>query len=209
MNIIGIDFSLNKTGITIFDTITKEYKFFLFPYNFTDNNIKQFINCGVNVILRGDEVRLKEPTASEKVRNDVTNARNYAKLIVDTLKPYINKETIVAFEGSSFASKGNVALQLTAYRYILVDRLIDVMDIKNIFSYSPQTLKKTAECSQKGKSKNDMIEAFITYELGIKNLFQECLLNDKLQNKNAKWLDGVDDIIDSFFALQTYLKLEK
>lgn len=202
MNIIGIDFSLNKPSACVLSN--NKYSFYAWPYNIDEKFINALKENGVNVINRV-ESRYSGASSSDKVRNDIILSNNLANLIISTLNPFINSKTIFAFEGSSFASKGNVALQLTAWRYILVYKLSLLIPLNNIYSYSPLTLKSIAGCSKKGQKKEDMIKAFI--KKGPDCSFVKSLREGKLMRPKAtKWVDNVDDLIDAYWATETYLK---
>lgn len=200
--LIGIDFSLNKPAATVH--WLNSYAFYFWPYDMTETSIKKINESGVNVLPR-TEIRDKNLNSSEKVRQDIYNADLMTNLIITTLNPYLNSDTLIAFEGSSFASKGNVALQLTAYRYLLMHKLTKYTSLKNMYTYAPITLKKTAGCSEKGKSKRDMIISFSEFA-------QDCLLKVNIKNgslykkKSNNFIDGIDDIVDSFWALRTLIE---
>ena len=204
-NIIGIDFSLNKPCACVY--ANNQYSFYAWPYDINKKTLLALKEAGVNVIDR-IETRDKLPSSSDKVRHDITNSSNLATLIIDTLKPFINNKTIFSFEGSSFGSSGNIALQLTAYRYILIYKLTELIDVKNIYNYSPMTLKSIAGCSERGKKKEDMIRAFIS--LNIKSPLTIALKEGKLKKpKCDKWIDNVDDLIDSYYALECFREKER
>jgi len=204
-NYIGCDFSLNKPTICLLSNGL--YSFYSWPFNINPKSVQKIGESGVNIIER-TETRPKDLSASDLVRYDITNSNNLANSIIDTLNPFINKNTKFIFEGSSFASRGNIALQLTAWRYILVYKLSLVMSLDNIFSYSPQTLKATAHCSKKGMGKSDMIKVFI--EEGPEHEFRKHLIKGELFNKGGKkWIEIVDDVIDSYYAVRTYMKKEE
>jgi hypothetical protein len=200
MNIIGCDYSLNKPAITVFSN--NQYYFYSWPYNISEKDIEKIKNNGVHITTRKEE-RPKKISSSDKVRFDIINSNNLADLIINDIKEYINEKTIFIFEGSSFGSYGNMALQLTSWRYILVYKLSLIMPLKNIYSYSPLTLKATAGCSKKGTKKGDMIESFI--KNGPNTEFRQSLIDKKLFNGGGKnWIPIVDDLVDSYFCIETF-----
>ena len=202
--IIGCDFSLKKPAACVLSN--NVYSFYSWPNNIDKKVIEKIKNSGVTIIEREEE-KPKKLSATELVHYDIIHSNNLADLIIKELSSFINKNTIFAFEGSSFASQGNVALQLTSWRYILIYKLSLIIPLKNIYTYSPQTLKATAECSKKGMGKKEMIEAFI--QKGPNTKFREALINKELFNGGGKnYIDMTDDLVDSFWSIETYIKKE-
>jgi hypothetical protein len=70
-----------------------------------------------------------------------------------------------------------------------------------MFTYAPITIKKTAGCSKKGTKKADMIEAFKI----MPNEFSKYLRNNEslFKTKGGNWITHLDDLVDSFWALET------
>jgi hypothetical protein len=209
-SIIGFDFSIAKPAACLL--IDNKYHFISWPKNLDDKLVSLYRNSGINNIDRFDNE--KEPSdSSEKVRYEIKWSNYMSDLIIETIKPYINNDTKIIFEGSSFGSKGNVVIQLTSRRYMLMYKLSSIVSLENMFTYAPTTVKKTAGCSRKdpdtGKSytKNDVINSFIING-------PECLLKNKLkENKNIFMKKGyknyqthLDDLIDSYWVLQTYIE---
>lgn len=198
-NIIGIDFSISKTACCVFSD--NQHKFFLFPKEIKPKLKELYTNNDVNIIERTTQ------QIDDITKYDIVNASNLADLIILTLKEYLNNETIIAFEGSSFSSRGNVTLSLTAWRYILIYKLINIINIDNIHTFSPITIKSAAGCAKRGMNKKDMINAFI--EKG-----PECKLRDVLKTTpelfmkkgGNNWIEGIDDIADSLWVLETLRK---
>ena len=77
---------------------------------------------------------------------------------------------------------------------------------ENMTTYPPITIKKTAECAKKGMGKKEMIDAFITD--GKKNKFRKNLINNRelFLKKTGTYIDHLDDLVDSYWAIETYLK---
>lgn len=204
--IIGFDFSINKPAATILHN--NQYSFISWPYNLSDKIIKVYKEAGVNIIDRTDN-KIKGSDASQQMRYEVKDAVYLAELIVNTLKNYLNEDTLISFEGLSFGSPGNIALQLSSYKYILMDRLSQFVPLDNMYTYSPLTIKSTAGCSKKGMTKSDMILSFIQ---NSKNNDFRYVIKDNttlFKKKNSEnWIDHLDDIIDSYWAIETLLLKE-
>lgn len=200
MNIIGFDFSINKPAATIFSN--DKYYFYIWPFNLSEKYSNLFKTSGVNVIKRTDEKEEKNDLSS-KMRYEIENSTYLSKLIVETLVSYLNKETLISFEGLSYASSGDIGLQLSAYKYMLMLELSKFVPLSNMFTYSPMTIKSIAGCSKKGMKKIEMINAFI--KNGPMCKFRVSLFEKRefMKKGGKSWIDNVDDIVDSYFAIKT------
>lgn len=201
MNIIGIDFSINKPAATIQTDINRHIHF-IWPFEMKLALRELYNKYNVNVIDRND-IKEKNISNTIQMQYQVQNSIYIASLITESLKPYLNNNTFISFEGFSYASGGNVAIQLGAYKYILMDRLSKYVPFENMYTYSPQTLKSIAGCASKGSKKSDVIDAF---RLTCHSDFAIALKDDTFKTKKAKnWEVCVDDIADSFWALKSFL----
>jgi len=206
MNLIGIDFSINKPAACIFSNNT--YHFISWPYGLNPEIVETFKNSGVKIVDRTD-VKVEHKNISEKMRYEIENAEYLSNLIISSLKNFINNNTYLAFEGLSYASSGDVVLQLSGYKYILMLKLKEYIPLNHMFTYSPITIKSVAECSKRGMTKFDMIEKFINSD--IDNEFKNNLKNyrEKFQTiRSKKWIIHIDDLVDSFWTLETLRKKE-
>ncbi|MFA5153527.1 MAG: hypothetical protein WC554_13265 [Clostridia bacterium] len=200
MILIGFDFSCNKTACCILQN--NKYSFCLWPLEMDEKSIVKFKDIDVYVNNRS---RIKEGiTSSEKFRWHVTMANDLTLRIISYLKLIIkNENVVIAFEGSSFASRGDAALQLAGYRYILVNELGKLYGLENIFTFAPMTVKSTAHCASKDKKgKDSMISAF-SEEMIYHPLCTTIKNNPALLKKKTNYISGIDDLADSFFVLKT------
>jgi len=205
--IVGFDFSINKPAACLLKN--NIYSFISWPYNLSDKILKVYRDAGINIVPRTDD-KLKGDDASKQMRYEVKDAIYLAELITETLKNDLNNETLIVFEGLSFGSPGDIGLQLSSYKYILMDRLSIYVPFENMYTYSPLTIKSTAGCSKRGMKKGDMIESFI--QNSKPNSFNDVLKNNVISFKKKKsenWIDHLDDLIDSYFAIETLLLKEK
>ena len=199
MNCIGFDFSINKPACCVY--FNNEYFFISWPYGFKDSLKQLFRNVGINLIDRTDD-KIKGDNISEIMRYEIQNAKYLSKLIVQSLLPYLNSETLIAFEGLSYSSTGKSILQMGGYKYILMNELNSIVPFENMFTYSPITIKSVAGCAKRGMGKSEMIEAFI--EKGPTCEFRTSLENRNFRNKkNTSWEVHVDDLVDSYFVIET------
>lgn len=200
--IIGVDFSINKPAACIWSK-SLGYKFYGWPYGLQKKLPEIYKNAGVTIIERTED-KDKGPDVSSKMRYEVQNAQTLSAVIVGALKLYLNSTTLIGFEGLSFGSKGDVVLQLGGYKYMIMSALSEFVPLKNMYTYSPITVKKTAGCSKKGMNKNDMIESFIlnSEPNSLKTALRED--REKFMKKGGKnYIDHLDDIVDSYFVLET------
>lgn len=195
--IIGIDFSMSKPAACVY--INRQYSFYSWPKELSIKNENAFKNVGVNIFKR-----IEVPN-KDIVKYDIINSDILSNLIIKTLIPFLDEETDIAFEGSSFASRGNVTLSITAWRYILIYKLSKIVSIDNIFHYSPITIKKTAGCSQKGKKKEDMIRAFIESGVDLQLRHELKTTPEKFQKRTGTWIEHLDDLVDAYFTVETFL----
>lgn len=201
--IIGFDFSINKPTVCVLND--HSYQFISWPYNLRNNLINIYKKNGIKIIDRKDE-KLSSGNISEKIQWEIKNARYLSDLIVTSLKEYLNNDTIITFEGLSYGSGGNIGLQLSGYKYILMDKFLEYIPIKNMFTYAPISLKKSAGCAKKGSGKKDMINAFLLEEenVTLKNLINK----DKesfLKKGGKNWITHLDDFVDAYYLIKTYL----
>src|ERR1035437_2989269 len=171
--LIGFDFSLVKPTCCIYHN--HQFEFMSWPK--IDEDLKQlYRNSAVKLIDREDtDTDCKN--MSLKARQEVINSNYISDLIIDSLKPYLNRSTLIAMEGSSFGSSGNVVIQLSSRRYFLMNELSNIIPLDNIYTYSPITVKITANCSFKGSKKSDMIKSFM--KIGPKCKLREDLNRDE------------------------------
>jgi len=200
--ILGFDFSINKPAACLYSH--GRYSFYSWPFGLSDKLKKIYRDASVNLIDRTDE-KYKGKDSSQKMRWEVENSMYLSELIISTLpdEGWLYSAPIV-FEGLSFNSKGDKAIQLGGYKYILMKALYDKgVPLENMTTYAPITIKKTAGCSKKGMTKKDMIDAFMHTSCP---LAQAIFSNPSLfQKKTGTWIEHLDDLVDAYWAVQTYL----
>jgi hypothetical protein len=207
MVLIGVDFSCNKPACCI--KHNDKYKFIIWPLEMDEKSIKALISADITVTNRE---RLKDGfDSSEKIRNHVKMAERLAYKIMNEISPIIQSDPVmIAFEGSSFSSKGDAGLQLAGYKYVLMHELGKFYDLDNVYTYAPLTIKSFAGCATKDKrGKESMIQAFI--EKGPDCKFKETLRDNPIAlKKKTSYVPGVDDLVDAYFVLETLrAKIEK
>jgi hypothetical protein len=152
-------------------------------------------------------IKEKSLSQHELILEHIDRAINLSYIIIKTIDDLVSKnnmskdDVVIANEGFAFSAKGDAALQLSGYKYILMEALIK-HGYTNLKTYSPITIKKTAECSKKGLGKDAMIEAMSKQDIDhhlIKILHDD---PDYLKKK-SNYVLCMDDIADSFWNLKT------
>ena len=122
----------------------------------------------------------------------------------------IDYELYVCSEGLSYASKGDATLNLATYKGVLLSKIYEHYGdhLARLYTYSPITLKATAGCSSKEDraDKTKMIKKYIAQNNDIK--LRLCLANGYMKAK-TNYIAGIDDLVDSYWALKTMMQKEK
>ena len=129
-------------------------------------------------------------------------------------------KNIAIFEGFSFGSKGNRLAQLSGYQYVARAKMIETLIVPtNLFVYAPQTVKSVAGAAKKGQGKTSMIQRFIEHEDKLPGLENHPFYIEMCKNYDSKfrkdptkrkpvgdWRKPIDDLIDAYWIVKTYLK---
>ena len=201
MNLLGFDFSVVKPAALLTDINFSYFVFKIWPRDLSEKVKNIYRDAGIFVIDRDDE-KNSNKDSSGKIRFEVENSIYLAEKIRSSFT--LDADTLLAFEGFSFNSGGNAGLQLSGYKYILMDRWSSIIPMEQMYTYAPQTIKKTAGCSQRGKTKDDMIQAFIDtgHDIPLRNKLEK--EPDTFKKKGGKnWIDHLDDIVDAFWVCET------
>ena len=200
--IIGFDFSINKPAACLFNN--GKYVFYSWPFDLSEKLKQVYRDAGVNLIDRED-IKYRGKDSSEKMRWEVNNSLYLASLIISGLPDGDAKNWQIVFEGLSYNSSGNMAIQLGGYKYMLMRDLYDeCIPFDHMTTFAPATIKKTAGCSKKGMKKADMIKAFIKsgIDIPLRNKLES---NPEIfQKKTGTWIEHLDDLVDSYFTVKTF-----
>ena len=210
--IFAFDFSMNKPAMCCL--VEDKISFYAWPLKVDKVTYEKLSSCDVNVIDRKLEpIKDKSLDESQLILEHVTRASDLAKLIVETifevLKPYNYNigDIIIANEGFAFAAKGDAALDLSGYKYILMKELIS-NGFKIFKTYSPITIKSTAGCAKKGMGKDDMITT-LGKENNELHLFIHTISgHNEMLRKKTSYVQCVDDLTDAYWCLKTVVKKE-
>jgi len=219
MKIIGFDFSIEKPACCVYDGHT--YKFKSWAWNLAPRLRDVYESAGVEVITR-NEPKFKNLDVSSKMQEDVKRAMFLSDLIVNSFtKEELTEDhdTWIVWEGLSFASSGNVVLQLGGCKYHVMSKFDPIIEIDKQITYAPQTIKKTAGCSTKitdpitgkkrAQGKPEMIQAFVDTQEDIPLRHAMALSRDSFRKQGDRnWIDHLDDLVDSYWLVKTFVEKE-
>lgn len=214
--LIGFDFSMNKPAATIY--YNKTYFHFFWPLSLTKKQEQQYIDSDVYIHNRNlKSINRKSIENTQLVLIHTIRSTELANIIINDIDVFISKlnigddyELYICSEGLSYGSKGDAVLNLATYKGVLLSKIYEHYGDKliRLFTYSPISLKSTAGCASKGdlKNKDKMIQKYILQKNNIK---LRLLLANGFMKSKTKYIPGIDDIVDSYWALQTMIKKEK
>ena len=193
MVIVSIDFSINSSAITIFNSKANTYRYLLFTSKITKHH--RLLDEKVNINDK-NTLKIVNFNRLEKVNDFNNDYRTKMQeslllnaLIMEELNQYLNKQTIVVFESASYGSAGNALLDLTAYSHLLKIFMPEHIDINNLYHITPSQLKKFF--TTKGNAdKPEMMKHFLLEGTNL----SETVFETGLTYKQA----GVNDLVDSY-----------
>ena len=213
MNLVTVDFSLNSPGICIWQSDTNRYHFisYLKPNSGTkaeqrrQEEIEQFPD--VSLIHQPDwKASVGDYSKNEfaKIIRYKTTAEHLIKLITGITQT--TEDYHIAFEGSSYGSKmgTNNIIDMAAGAAILKEQMISKLEVKNLLTVAPTTIKKHAGKGNMNKAALWM--AFLNNvcespELANSPLYKYCVSEIGEVKKVPK---PFDDLVDAWF-LNHYL----
>lgn len=195
MKIAGIDFSINHPSVCVYDTITKECSFYIFPKEKTKGH-GNLSDTEVNIIdiQRFDVANGLSTTDRERL--STVNAIILSQSIIENLPDDIEA---IAIENLAFSASSNRLAEIAGYQYILRERLMNKYGSTNLYFFAAMSVKARAGS---GKfDKNQMIERFLDKEFTGINLKIQDKLQAEIQffKKTKNWIKPIDDIADSFW----------
>jgi Holliday junction resolvasome RuvABC endonuclease subunit len=199
--LIGADFSIAKPALCCY--YNKELKFSVFPQKIDSKTETVLRDNGVYVINRNLEPICT--TDKNHIYNQISRYRDLANTIVNYIKSFDAEEYIFSSEGLSFASHGNMTMELASAKAILLSTLID-NNINQIYTYSPITLKSTAGCGQRGENKKENMINKFREEPPMCEFMEQFKNNDGIFKKKTNYMPTIDDLADSYWCLKTLIK---
>ena len=213
LNLVTVDFSLNSPGICIWQSDTNRYHFisYLKPNSGTkaeqrrQEEIETFSD--VSLIHQPDwKASVGDYSKNEfaKIIRYKTTAEHLIKLITGITQT--TEDDHIAFEGSSYGSKmgTNNIIDMAAGAAILKEQMISKLEVKNLLTVAPTTIKKHAGKGNMNKAALWM--AFLNNvcespELANSPLYKYCVSEIGEVKKVPK---PFDDLVDAWF-LNHYL----
>lgn len=209
MNILAFDFSCNKPAMCSY--IDNEINFYIWPLNIDTKSQDILSKSNVHVYNRNlSTIKTNEYNEHTLIVEHVKRAKELANIITQTIIDILAQhnitdysEVIIANEGFAYSSKGDATLQLSGYKYILMNKLIDA-GFKVFRTYSPITIKATAHCAKRGSTKEDMINR-LSEEDNVHKLFKILKESPEQLKKKTNYVTCLDDVADSYWCLKTTL----
>ena len=213
--IFAFDFSMNKPAMSAL--INGKLTFHVWASDIDGKSLGRLKDCGINIINRNlPKMKDGEFNEHELILEHIKRSTDLANMILETIENLLKEESpdikyeevIISNEGFAFSAKGDAALDLSGYKYILMYTLINA-GFKNFRTFSPITLKKTAGCSKKGLGKDAMIMALANEGKGVHPFIDIIRETPELLKKKTAFVMCTDDIADSYWCLKTTLEKEK
>lgn len=214
--LIGFDFSINKPAMTVY--YNNQYYHYYWPLKkLSKKHIKLYKEADVTVYSRNLESITKNNTESSLlVLTHTTRSLELCNKIIEDIEQLFMKLNIgktynlyICSEGLSFGSKGDATLNLATYKGVLLAKLYETFyhNLKGLYTYPPIAIKSTADCAKKEdiSNKHKMIEKYMQEDNNIK--LREIIAAGGMKSK-INYIQGIDDIVDSYWAVQTMIKKE-
>lgn len=208
--IFAFDFSMIKPAMSAY--INGNIEFHLWPAHLDSVSTDRLSMFKVNIHDRNlQEMKANKYNEDTLILEHVTRAQNLANEILKTINEIISRsdspvskeDVIIANEGFAFSAKGNAVLDLSGYKYILMQTLIND-GFRKFRTFSPITIKKTADCSKRGLGKDAMIDALGNQTGHV--LFEIIKEHPEYLKKKSSYVTGLDDIADSYWCLRTAIE---
>lgn len=188
---IGIDFSMNSSGICIRDGVNVQFA--AFPRG---ANLNKFPWTEIPIDVCNNVETKSFETYSEGEGKKLVDAINLSKLIGAYLVKRVHntEETRIGLEGISYGSKGSSTLDIVGYQWILRREIYTSLGIVPEI-YAPSTVKKHAGSGR--FKKEQMIEKFFEQEHLSGTPFYDWAM--KLREDGKKMCKPIDDLIDGYW----------
>lgn len=217
--LISIDFSLNSTGVTIYNCNTKLYRFLSFVNVYKDKKTEKIadnISNAVNVLkyhrspIKAVKTHKNGLSGWEKdhMNNCIVFNRQLSNFICDNISS--ENRNILILENYSYGSSSDTLIQIIENTMELKSNILKSIffDIEDIFLVTAPQVKKYVGSGN--FDKHDLLQAFIALrdENIIHNDYHLILANytqDFISKKNKKGKEifevatPIDDINDSFW----------
>lgn len=221
---IGVDVSINSTGVCIFDDKLKKWKFVSFPANISEKQIQSGKSLAFQDFLHDDEFKvvslerkISKLSKQEKKKQysmveilKLHDAIRNARIVAETIAKGINdsKDVKIGIEGFSYGSKGNSLIDIVGYSYLI--RYYLNLITQDLIIVSPSEVKKFAgrTLSKKtgGANKLQMLDLFAENSSGDSEIKKSSIWKSISKNRNlivnekgTEIKKPFDDLIDAYF----------
>jgi len=190
--IIGIDFSINSTAVSINEG--GNLTLFSFVPNFqsgkaafrTHDAIREI----VTVVSYNKEPNTKNSLEDQRIK--IRNANDLSDQIISHIRPYLEEAEFINIEGFSFGSKGNSFIDLISYNTFLKVKLLQIVGEK-IWVIPPKSIKKLYT-GNGNASKCMMVTRFMEDDSSLRNKIIELGFVHEGEYPVPK---PIDDIVDA------------
>jgi len=190
--IIGIDFSINSTAVSINEG--GNLTLFSFVPNFqsgkaafrTHDAIREI----VTVVSYNKEPNTKNSLEDQRIK--IRNANDLSDQIISHIRPYLEEAEFINIEGFSFGSKGNSFIDLISYNTFLKVKLLQIVGEK-IWIIPPKSIKKLYT-GNGNASKCMMVTRFMEDDSSLRNKIIELGFVHEGEYPVPK---PIDDIVDA------------
>lgn len=200
INYVSIDFSLNSTGMTIFNGT----KYIFFSFVNTDSfygkkgNVLSEYKLFVELENYVKIIKINRSLKNDDYCIDQDNKLNDANTFSDLVLNEIPENSIIAIEGFSYSSISNSFIDLIMFNSVLRHKVIQKK--LKLFVYSPSEIKKFF-CGKGNADKLKVLNSFKSSDdelLKQTDYYKFVLNNNVMDKKGVKIISPITDINDSY-----------
>lgn len=215
MKIFGFDFSIAKPAMCYYNTETKDMKFYCWPQGIDKKSEEKLSVADIVVTNRNLLPMSKKnyPNNNSMVLENTKRAAELSDMIAETIGNLIlstpMEDVYVCSEGLAFNSKGNQTLDLSGYKCAMLTTLYK-MGVRNIYTYTPVTIKSTAGVSKGNHYEKDyMIQALKETNPSAHKFVHTLVYDEPSLKKMTAYVPCVDDLTDAYWTVRTFLERDK
>jgi hypothetical protein len=206
MNYVGIDYSLNSPGISIYNDKSKKYHFLSYIKPGTGTKAEQRLQEEIGLLK--DVTLVEQPdfnNNSSYSSAELAKVRRYDRMADDIINLILQNSFEgdgfkVSFEGTSYGSKmgTNNMIDMAAGAAILKLKILKTLQPEEIFTIAPTSLKKFA--GKGNMNKLQLFDAFKANATEDKSLPSSPFYNYVTQIETGKKVPKpLDDLVDAFY----------
>ena len=217
--LVGIDFSINSTAVTLKND-AGEYQWFVFVPNYKQGkkcfkvheNLEHYLTSRYLTVCSYEKETIYNKDTEQQIKMKNANHLSDAILTVILKEREKSQEAIsqIFIEGYSFGSKGKAFIDLVTFNTFLKVKVIQNFGYC-VFVIPPMTIKKNFT----GKGNASKCEMVTQYLSRTVNNEKETVFQTLLRNEMPKWQEKeyvipkpIDDIVDSIAILESAIPLD-